>query len=372
MAGIYLHIPFCKRTCTYCNFHFSTSMKQKERMLESMKQELSRRKKEHLVIETIYLGGGTPSLLNQEEVKDFLKLIHTLFDVHKDAEITMEMNPDDCDVASLQGLHELSFNRISLGIQSFQTSDLEYMDRIHDVDQAHRSIQNCRAAGFDNLSIDLIYGTPGLSNRAWEENLQLAANYDIEHLSCYQLTVEARTPLHALIAKQQKEAPDEQAYVEQFEILMDFAEQQGYEHYEISNFCKPGFESKHNSAYWQNKPYIGIGPSAHSYDGQDRSWNIANNSKYIRGIEAHAPIYEVEQLSPTDRFNEFVLIQLRQAAGLNKQKLQTEFVEFYPGILANARKYIEDGKLIETPTHIYLSRAGKLWADAISLDFFVE
>ncbi len=346
-------------------------MRQKDDMLRCMKQELLMKKDRLLDVETIYFGGGTPSLLNAIEIAQFINLIHNNFDLYKDAEITLEMNPDDCSQDYLSQIRDIGINRISLGIQSFQTHDLEYMNRIHNVKQSHQAIQFCRTAGFDNISIDLIYGTPGLTDEQWHENLGIAADYEVEHLSCYQLTIEEQTPLHALIAKQLKASPDESAFVRQFEILMDFAAVHDYLQYEISNFCKAGYQSKHNSSYWQNKIYLGIGPSAHSYDGEQRAWNVANNSKYIRGIENLENIGQIEQLSITDRFNEYVLIQLRQAVGIEKEIVQSNFPKYFAKLQKKAQTHIQKGHLIETQTHFYLSRSGKLWADAISLDLFV-
>src|ERR1022692_1871049 len=284
MAGIYLHIPFCRQACNYCNFHFSTSLLYKNDFVPALLRETVIQK-EYLgkeALETVYFGGGTPSLLHVDDLKKIMETLHSTFKIDYQAEITLEANPDDISTEKLKEWKALGINRLSIGIQSFFEEDLVWMNRAHNAQQAINSIKYAQGEGFSNITIDLIYGTPTLSNKHWKKNLEQAVGLDIPHLSCYALTVEPKTPLHKLIG-QKKVADinaDEQA--DQFLMLMDFLNAAGYEHYEISNFAKPGKKSRHNSSYWQGKKYLGLGPSAHSYNGIERRWNIANNNLYIQ------------------------------------------------------------------------------------------
>src|SRR5258707_10715412 len=302
MAGIYLHIPFCRQACHYCNFHFSTSLHRKNDFVSALLKEMEARR-DYIgpaAVETIYLGGGTPSLLTEEELGRILDKLHALFPIAHGAEVTLEANPDDMAASAiLKSWKQAGINRLSIGVQSFFEEDLRWMNRVHNAGQALKSIRQAQEAGLDNLSIDLIYGTPGLSDLRWEKNVEQAFLLGIPHLSCYALTIEPRTALDTMIRQHKKEDVDPDDQARQFLLLMDWIKAAGYEHYEISNFAQPGRRSRHNTSYWQGKPYLGLGPSAHSYDGiVSRQWNVANNALYIDD-----PLLRVEKetLTPTQQ-----------------------------------------------------------------------
>ncbi|MDX1545081.1 MAG: radical SAM family heme chaperone HemW, partial [Christiangramia sp.] len=286
MSGIYIHIPFCKQACHYCDFHFSTSTKKKSQLVEMLGRELVLRKNEldSEEIETIYFGGGTPSLLNKEELDQIFQTVFENFKVTENAEITLEANPDDLTQEKLKMLSESPINRLSIGVQSFFEEDLQLMNRAHNSDEALSSLKHAKRY-FDNISIDLIYGIPGQTNAQWKENLQTALDLEIPHISSYALTVEPKTALEKFIEKGKIKAVDDEQYREQFEILVSTLTTNGFEHYEFSNFGKPGYHSRNNMAYWMGRTYLGIGPSAHSFDGNSRKWNISNNTLYIKAIE---------------------------------------------------------------------------------------
>ncbi|RYY18506.1 MAG: radical SAM family heme chaperone HemW, partial [Chitinophagaceae bacterium] len=327
MAGIYLHIPFCRQACHYCNFHFSTSMGLKEDFLKGLLTEIALRQDylDHLPVNTIYFGGGTPSLLEQKELDAILDEIHKCFPVSSDAEITFEVNPDDVTREKLIGWKHSGINRLSMGVQSFYEEDLIWMNRAHNSTQALDSIKMVQDAGFDNLTIDLIYGSPGLSDTKWERNVRQAIELQIPHLSCYALTVEPGTALDKMIAKKKSIPVHSDDQARQFLLLMDWLEKDGFEHYEISNFAKPGMHSRHNSNYWSGATYLGLGPSAHSYNGISRQWNVANNMKYIQSLEIMKIPFESETLTPANRHNEFVMVNLRKKEGINKSLFETLF-----------------------------------------------
>jgi len=362
MAGIYLHIPFCRQACHYCNFHFSTSLQYKNDVVDALLKEMEARKDYIHDIQTIYFGGGTPSLLTEDELGRILNKLHTLFSIAPDAELTLEANPDDMTVPGrLPAWRQLGVNRLSIGIQSFFEEDLRWMNRVHNAPQALESIRKAQNAGLDNISIDLIYGTPGLSDDNWKRNVEQAIQLDIPHLSCYALTVEPRTALDTMIRQHKKEDVDPEAQARQFLLLMDWTAAAGYEHYEISNFSLPGRRSRHNTSYWQGKPYLGLGPSAHSYDGAaSRQWNIANNALYIKD-----PISQIEKetLTPVQQLNELIMISLRTMEGLDLNKVPQSL----PG---RAEKYIREGKMIFRDNRLILTREGKLLADGIASDLF--
>ena len=329
MAGIYIHIPFCKQACVYCNFHFSTSMQLKNDFLQALLKEMNTRK-DYLQgesIETIYFGGGTPSLLSPSELESILNGISKNFSIDSTSEITLEANPDDISKVNTDAWKQLGVNRLSLGVQSFYEEDLKWMNRAHTAQQSAESIELIKRAGFSNFTIDLIYGTPTLTDERWRSNVERATQAEIPHLSCYALTVEPKTALDNFIraGRLQDVNTDDQA--RQFLLLIEWLESSGYEHYEISNFAKPGKRSHHNTSYWQQKKYLGLGPSAHSFNGISRQWNISNNSLYISSILKSLPAFEIEQLTPIHRLNEYIMTSLRTAEGLNLEFVSGEFGE---------------------------------------------
>jgi putative oxygen-independent coproporphyrinogen III oxidase len=369
MSGIYIHIPFCKQACHYCNFHFATSLLKKDALVGALQQEIilsattaSR------VLHTVYFGGGTPSILPIEDIAAILKTITTIYTIDSDAEITLEANPDDITIEKLAGWKEIGINRLSIGIQSFFEEDLQWMNRTHNAEQAKKALE-LALQYFDNITIDLIYGTPGLTDAKWKYNVEAAIGYGIPHLSCYALTVEPKTPLEKLIRQHKKDDVNPDVQADQFLLLMDWLDAAGYEHYEISNFAKPGCRSRHNSSYWQGKPYIGIGPSAHSFDGKERRWNIANNQKYIDAIQRGELPFEKEVLSPIQKLNEYIMIALRTCEGLDLSRLQ-EYEK--ATILKNAQKYLQQHLLSFNENILVLTREGKLYADGIAADLFLD
>lgn len=385
MAGIYIHIPFCKQACHYCNFHFSTSLRYKNELITALLKEIEltpnffpEATASAGIIETIYFGGGTPSLCTQDEIKKILDKAREIFSVSADAEITLEANPDDISEKKLQQWEEAGINRLSIGIQSFFEEDLAWMNRAHNSRQAWESL-GLATRYFNNITIDLIYGTPALTNEKWKQNVEKAIELGIPHLSCYALTVEPKTPLQKLIREHKTPDvnPDQQS--EQFLLLMEWAQQAGYEHYEISNFAKPGFRSRHNSSYWQGKPYFGFGPSAHSFDGQSRWWNVANNTKYGRSIGEGIIPFEKEVLTATQQINELIMISLRTQEGLNLERVtqnirgmkKEELAEVKAQLLKESIKYIKNGLMIQEKEWLRLTREGRLLADGIAADLFL-
>ncbi len=374
MAGIYIHIPFCKQTCSYCDFHFSTSLKSKEALISSLIREIELQKNylgKDALIETVYFGGGTPSLLSSEEHDTVFKVLYNTFKIAKNAEITLEANPDDLSKIKLQELILSPVNRLSIGIQSFFEADLKLMNRAHNSQQAENCIKVSQDAGFENITIDLIYGTPGLSNTNWKKNLDKAFNFGVPHLSCYSLTVEEKTPLESHIKKGKVNPLDEEQSAEQFLILMEETAKNGFKQYEISNFCKPDFHSRHNSNYWKGIKYLGLGPSAHSFDGKSRQWNISNNFRYIQSITENKIAAEKENLTIEQKFNEYMMIGLRTSTGISLEKVRNEFGENYlSNLLTEAKNYLDCNKISLKDNHLILTNAGKLIADRISSDFF--
>lgn len=374
MAGIYIHIPFCRKACHYCNFHFSTSLKGKNDFITALLKEIKLRKDYTgtEIIETIYLGGGTPSLLSGEELEQILSAIRQQYRVGPGAEITLESNPDDIDDLKAENWRNSGINRLSIGVQSFFDEDLRWMNRAHSSARALESIATARRHGFYNITIDLIYGVPGLTDERWEKNMALALELDIPHLSCYALTVEPATALHKMIA-QKKTAnviPEDQA--RQFSLLAHRLEAAGYDHYEISNFAKPGYRSRHNSSYWQGKKYLGLGPSAHSFNGNSRQWNLANNALYIQGLGKDRLEAETEILSAAQQLNEYVMLSLRTAEGIDLNRISRQFgPEETARLRSLAGKYIQSHKVELTPDRIQLTLGGKLFADGIAADFFI-
>jgi len=377
MPGIYLHIPFCKQACHYCDFHFSTSLKSKDALINALAAEIDLQRtyfdsSAKNKIETIYFGGGTPSLLGGDEIKKLLDRIKENFSVEADAEITLEANPDDLDKGKLKSLREAGINRLSIGIQSFDDEDLKWMNRAHSSAQAIQSVKQSQETGFDNITIDLIYGTPLLSDEQWKKNLETAFALEVQHLSCYALTVEARTPLAHLIALKKEKGIDESKQAKHFEMLMDMADQNRFEQYEISNFARDQKYSKHNSSYWRGEKYLGIGPSAHSFNGESRQWNIRNNSEYTKLIgEGKIPL-EREILTPQNKFNEYIMVSLRTMWGCNLETVRKNFGnEVAENFFRQAMQKVGEGLLEQRRQNFILTRKGKFFADKIASDFFI-
>lgn len=375
MAGLYLHIPFCKQACNYCDFHFSTSMKNKEAMVAALAQEMRLRKDElqDEVLETIYFGGGTPSVLSLGEIDALIATVYQYFNVANAPEITLEANPDDLSDQKIVALSQSGINRLSIGIQSFFDDDLQMMNRAHNSAEALKSL-DFAAKHFDNISIDLIYGIPGMSNEKWRQNIQTALSFGIPHISSYALTVEPQTALKRLIAAGQVAPVTDDLAASHFQILVEVLQQNGFVHYELSNFGKPGYFSRNNSAYWLGKKYLGIGPSAHSYDGLSRSWNVANNNLYLKAIANNQLPSEAENLSATDRYNEAVMTGLRTVWGVSFDRIEKESGRFYVDyLLAESSRFVADGLLEITNGTLKTTAKGKFLADGLASDlFFIE
>lgn len=372
MAGIYIHIPFCKQACHYCDFHFSTSLKKKEEMLVALKGELLLRKAELKgeIIETIYFGGGTPSILAVEEINALIETVYQNYTVIDQPEITLEANPDDLTTTTIHRLAQSKVNRLSIGIQSFGEEDLKMMNRAHNAQEAITCLQEA-VRYFDNISIDLIYGIPNLSNERWLENIQRILDLGIPHISCYALTVEERTALNKLIQKGVIPSPKEEVAHAHFMLLIEKLRANGYVHYELSNFAKPGYYSKNNSAYWLGKKYLGIGPSAHSFDGTYRSWNISNNPLYIKAIEAGELPSEIEKLSLSDRYNEYIMTGLRTIWGVDLARIAREFGStFHEYLVRESTSFIADGLMQEVEGVLTITDKGKFLSDGIASDLF--
>ncbi len=374
MAGIYIHIPFCKQKCSYCDFHFSTTFeKYRSDMIDSLINEIEFRK-DYLVdqkIETLYFGGGTPSLLTFEELNSIITKVKSSFPNIQLKEITLEANPDDINERSLNEWKQAGVNRLSIGLQSFKSEDLTWMNRAHTVEEALKCIPLAQENGFTNLTIDLIYGLPNLSLIEWKNAIQWVINQKVPHISAYCLTVEEKTSLHKLVKTSKIKPANEDQQSEQFTLLVNLLQQNGYEQYEVSNFAIPGFRSIHNGNYWKGEHYLGIGPSAHSFNGKSRSWNIANNSKYIQLIkELNNGWIETEVLSPQDRFNELLLTGLRTTDGLNINQL-IEILPFTNEFNQTKSQFIEAGWITEGNGQLKLTREGLLKADYIASELFV-
>lgn len=372
MAGIYIHIPFCKQACHYCDFHFSTSLKYKDELLQALLKELILQKNylEGETIETIYFGGGTPSLLSADELKLLISTITDLHLVSAGAEITMEANPDDLDTAKVQAFRESEINRFSIGVQSFFDEDLAWMNRVHRGNEAEAAVKRVQDAGFENLTVDLIYGYPLLNDEKWKYNLDKVFELAVPHVSSYSMTVEPQTALASFINKKKQPAMDDKQSTVQFTFMMNAMELHKFEHYEISNFSKPGKYSRHNGNYWKGIKYLGIGPSAHSYNGVSRQWNIANNAQYIQSIELNKLPAEMEVLTETNRLNEYIMTSLRTIWGLDLDKLNSIVNAASGELLKAARPYFDKQWIIQKENTIYLTPQGKLYADNIASGLF--
>jgi len=377
LAGIYIHIPFCKQACYYCDFHFSTSLKRKEDMLIALKRELVLRKDElnKEQIETIYFGGGTPSLLTIGELGMLIDTVYENYEVIEDAEITLEANPDDLTSEKIKELANTPINRLSIGIQSFFEDDLKFMNRAHNAEESKKCLTEATKY-FDNITIDLIYGVPDMSNEKWLSNLKQVFEFNIPHISAYALTVEEKTVLHKLIEKGKVPPVDENLALEHYNILVEETEKRGYVNYEISNFGKIAYFSRHNTSYWLGEKYLGIGPSAHSYNGFERSWNVSNNTKYINALLEDELPSEKEQLTEINRFNEYIMTGLRTIWGVSFQKVEREFGAMYlEELKKGAERHIKAGLLeIELRSFsgsvLVITKKGKFLADGIASDLF--
>ncbi|MEO6610995.1 MAG: radical SAM family heme chaperone HemW [Chitinophagaceae bacterium] len=364
MAGIYIHIPFCRQACHYCNFHFTTSLHYKNDLIAALLKEIVLQKDYtgNQIIETIYFGGGTPSLCTKSEIWNIISAIRSTHKVAENAEITLEANPDDITEEKLTGWKEAGINRLSIGIQSFFDEDLRWMNRAHDAKQATGNLQLAKKY-FDNITIDLIYGTPDLTNEKWKKNVETALSFNIPHLSCYALTVEPKTPLDKMIRQHKTRGIDPDKQSEQFLLLMQWLEEAGYEHYEISNFSKRGWRSRHNSSYWRGSNYLGLGPSAHSYNGSERQWNISNNTVYIESISKGILPFEKEILTATQKKNEYIMTSLRTVEGLDMRIAGKEF-------LKKSKRFIDAGLMKLDNESLVLTKEGKLLADGIAAELF--
>jgi oxygen-independent coproporphyrinogen-3 oxidase len=375
MAGIYLHIPFCRKACHYCNFHFSTSLNAQNDFVVALVQEISLRKNylQGQTIRTIYFGGGTPSLLHEDELRKILDALHEHFSIEQDAEVTLEANPDDLKPDNLQFWKAAGINRLSVGVQSFFEEDLIWMNRSHSAEQARESMNLIRDAGFENYSMDLIFGYPLLDMSKWRKNMAWMIEAGVPHISCYGLTIEPKTVLHHQQLKGQWAGVDQDVQAVQYEMLMQTLTQQGYRHYEISNFALPGREAIHNTQYWKGDWYLGLGPSAHSFNGKSRQWNVSHNQQYIRGIMKAEQVFDIEYLSERDQINEFILTQLRMDTGIALDWLQDRLSEHqWRNWQIKMRRLIEQEQIYLHDNRAILTPAGKLYADGIAADFFLD
>jgi oxygen-independent coproporphyrinogen III oxidase len=370
VAGFYIHIPYCRKLCYYCDFHFSVSLKDKNKLVEALILEIQQRKDEYkdFVFDTIYFGGGTPSVLSIEEVSSIFDTINSNFQVSPNPEVTFESNPDDLTIKYLSELKEYSpVNRLSIGVQSFDDKDLKLMNRRHTAKEAVESIERSRKSGFNNINIDLIYGVPGMTLTTWLNNLKKFKSLELEHLSAYHLTFEPKTVFSNFLKKGKLIPVTEQKSLRQFEMLIHFAEENGYDHYEISNFAKEGYYSKHNLSYWTGKPYIGIGPSAHSFKENERRWNISNNTKYSDSLLNNNGIFfEKEYLDLQTSYNDYILTSLRTKWGSNKKFINEKFgMEILSYFLKTSDKFLYDGILFEKDDCLILSKRGIFIADFV-------
>ncbi len=373
MGGIYIHIPFCKQACHYCDFHFSTSLKKKSEMVAALAHEISMRKGEfeQEIVETIYFGGGTPSILDIADLKFLIDTVYQNYKVTDNPEITVEANPDDLNPETILELAHSPVNRLSIGIQSFFEDDLKLMNRAHNVEEAKKCLEYA-SHYFDNISIDLIYGIPNMSNEKWLQNIETALSFGVPHISSYALTVEAKTALHSFIQKGIISQPDDEVAALHFQILVSKLSENGFIHYELSNFGKENYFSKNNSSYWLGKKYIGIGPSAHSYDGLNRGWNVSNNALYIKSIQENKLPIEIETLTKTDRYNEYVMTGLRTIWGVSLERIEKDFGKTYLDYLnQQAAKFIDDHLLFIDDTILRTTKKGKFLSDGIASDLFL-
>ena len=375
MAGIYIHIPFCKQRCLYCAFYSSTLHSKQQEYCDALCREIIMRRNYIIgIIDTVYFGGGTPSTLTREQLQKILGTIKENYRLSPSAEITIEANPDDLTPEYLATLRSLSFNRLSMGIQSFDDAQLKAIGRRHTAERARQAVKDARTAGFENISIDLMFALPSSTSAQWQESIKQAIELRPTHISAYNLTYEEETPLYRALQQGKIEAVDEEENLEQFEILIEQLAAAGYRHYEISNFALPGYESRHNSSYWHDIPYLGCGAAAHSYNGESRGWNVADIKEYIDGINKGAPLFEIEQLTTAERYNDAILTRLRTADGIPCDWMRKKFGDKLTDyMLRNAAPHIAAGRLKEDNGILSLTREGLFISDAIIRDLiYVE
>lgn len=373
MSGIYIHIPFCKKACHYCNFHFSTQIDQVDAFVEALLREMKLRKNYvDKKVDTLYLGGGTPSLLTESHLATILEGVYGNFRMSDTFEFTLEANPDDISIAKTAMWQTKGINRLSIGVQSFQENALSWMNRAHTAQQAHDAIKIAKEVGINNISIDLIYGTPLLTDEALFADLAFVKQYQIPHISCYALTVEEKTSLHHLIKTKKIANIDTDKQARHFEIVVNQLTHYGFDHYEIANFSLPGFRGKHNSSYWKGTPYLGLGPAAHSFNKVSRQWNIANNNLYIKALQENRLDFEIEMLDLVTQYNEFIMISLRLQEGFSLQEIEmlfgTNFVEHTKKI---STQFVTDGKMVATSKGYTITKKARFLADGIASDFFI-
>jgi oxygen-independent coproporphyrinogen III oxidase len=375
MAGIYIHIPFCRQKCHYCNFFSIASTKDKAAFLDALKIEIESRKGylNNETVQTVYIGGGTPSLLTRNELTDIFNWLSAHFEFDPNAEITLEANPDDINPTFVDLLLDSPVNRLSMGVQSFFDDDLVYLHRVHQADHARKAIELCLSAGIDKLTIDLIYGIPTLTDEKWHANINTFLDYGLNHLSAYALTVEPKTALHQLIRKGKWKNTDEYQAAAHFELLMEILDKEKFIHYEISNFARPGHYSRHNSLYWLGGNYLGLGPSAHSFNGFSRQWNTSSVDKYIKLSASPEELAEKEILSHNQRYNEYVMTSLRTSWGCDLEHIRNVFGEqFADYCFGNAQSFINEGKIMFDGQRFFLTASGKLFADGIAASLFAD
>ena len=372
MAGIYIHIPFCKQACHYCDFHFSTSMKKKDAMILALANEIKLRKWEfeNQIVETIYFGGGTPSILQIADLRFLIDEVFKNYSVIENPEITLEANPDDLTEDRIIELSKTKINRLSIGIQSFFEDDLKLMNRAHNAEEAKKCLEMATQY-FDTISLDLIYGIPGMTNENWKKNIEMTLSFGIPHISSYALTVEPKTALHKLIQTGKIEKPNDELAQEHFSILVEMLEANDFIHYELSNFGKENYFSKNNSSYWLGKKYIGIGPSAHSYNGISRSWNVSNNSLYIKAIQENQLPNEEETLTITDQYNEYIMTGLRTIWGVSLDKIKMDFgITYLDYLMIQVQKFLNDDLVFIEDNVLKSTKKGKFLTDGIASDLF--
>ncbi len=378
MPGIYIHIPFCRQACHYCNFHFSVSQKRRPEFVKALIREIKMQKDflypdsgNRFPLDTLYLGGGTPSLLDTAELDVIFNVIHKYYSFAPNAEITLEANPDDLIPGKLETLRKLSVNRLSIGIQSFYEDDLQFMNRSHNSRQAIDVLNYAQEAGFVNITADLIYGTPGMTDKQWEQNIMQLVKMGIPHISAYSLTVEKKTALDVFIRKGKVAPVDEEQAARQFDLLCALTAQHGYEHYEISNFGKKGYFSKHNLGYWSGEPYLGMGPSAHSFKPGMRQWNVAHTGKYIDSLKLGKIPAQQEILTEEQQYNEYVMTALRTMWGIDEKHVKNKFgARYHESMMRSAQKYLKNGKLVHSSGRLKVTPSGKFFADGIASDLF--
>ncbi|MFP4470365.1 MAG: radical SAM family heme chaperone HemW [Bacteroidales bacterium] len=375
MAGLYVHIPFCRQKCHYCNFYSLATAKFRDEVMAALPWELELQ--QHYfkgeTTGTIYFGGGTPSLFRPGKIQEIIDQTAKFPGLEENAEITLEANPDDITAAWLDELEKTSVNRLSIGIQSFRDEELKKLNRMHSAQDALHSVRLAQERGYQNISIDLIYGIPGQTEEAWRENLASAIALHVAHISAYALTVEPHTALDVLIRKGKYPPVDDALAARHFEILSKFLTDEDYEHYEISNFALRGSYSRHNKSYWEGTKYLGIGPSAHSFDGNSRQWNVSNLQQYLEGIQQGKPVFEKETLTTAQRFNEYVMTAIRTMWGIDCRKVEDSFdAARLHDLLRQAEPYIQDGRIEKTPDHLVLTARGKFFADGIASALFAD